>query len=93
MPAPAPGKLSGWLDVGIDGSITIPAHLLAAAGLTPGEQLHVRMDDDGIVLLSELAALKRAQKIAAPFKRPGVSMVDEFIADKRAEAQREMDGL
>jgi hypothetical protein len=39
--------------------------------------------------VSPRAALRRAQQIAARYKRKGVSEVDEFIRDKRAEAARE----
>ena len=33
---------------------------------------------------------KRAQGIARKYARPGVSVVDEFLAEKRVEAEREI---
>jgi hypothetical protein len=86
--APSPPKSYDWVALGEDGSLTIPHEMLAQAGLRPAS-VHVRLTDDGIEVLSQEAALRRAQAIAAPYKRPGVSEVDEFIADRRREAERE----
>jgi len=77
-----------WVELGADGGLTIPAHLLTQSGLEPA-RVHVRLTEDGIEVLSQAAALKRAQAIMAPYKRPGVSEVDEFIAERRREAERE----
>jgi len=77
-----------WVELGADGSLMIPAELLAKAGLKPA-RVHVRLTEDGIEVLSQMAALRRAQAIMAPYKRPGVSEVDEFIAERHREAERE----
>jgi hypothetical protein len=77
-----------WVELGADGSLTIPAALLAAAGLKPA-RVHVRLTEDGIEVFSQMAALRRAQAIMAPYKRPGISEVDEFIAERHREAERE----
>ncbi|WP_374623221.1 hypothetical protein [Devosia sp.] len=77
-----------WVQLGEDGSLTIPAVLLKQAGLGPA-RVHVRLTDDGIEILSQTAALRRAQAMLEPYKRPGVSEVDEFIAERRREAERE----
>lgn len=80
-----------WVDMDASGTLVVPAELLAAAGLGPGA-VHVRLTDDGIEVLSQKAALARSQAIAAPYRRPGVSEVDELIAERRQEAQRENAG-
>jgi hypothetical protein len=82
------GGSSAWVDLGGDGSLKIPAELLARAGIGPG-QVQVRLTDDGVELFSRQAALARLQSLAAPYKRPGVSEVDAFIAERRQEAGRE----
>jgi hypothetical protein len=87
-PAASP-KPYAWVELKADGSLTIPAELLAAAGIAPGLPVHVRLTGDGIEVFSQHAALARAQAIAAPYRRPGVSEVDEFIAERRREAARE----
>jgi len=81
-----------WVRLGDDGTLNIPAALLAAAGVAPGRDVHVRLTSDGIEILSQEAALRRAQVLLAPYKRPGVSEVDEFIAERRREAAREDHG-
>jgi len=35
------------------------------------------------------AAIRRAQALMKPYKRPGHSLVDELIAERRVEAERE----
>jgi hypothetical protein len=87
-PAASP-KPYAWVELNADGSLTIPAELLTAAGIEPGLPVHVRRIDDGIEVFSQQAALARAQAIAAPYRRQGVSEVDEFIAERRREAARE----
>jgi hypothetical protein len=77
-----------WVELDADGSLTIPPELLAAAGIPPG-LVHVRRTDDGLELFSRQAALVRLQAMAAPYKRAGVSEVDEFIAERHREAERE----
>lgn len=77
-----------WVDMDAAGKLIVPAELLAAAGLRPGA-VHVRLTDDGIEVLSQEAALARAQALAAPYRRPGLSEVDDFIAERRQEAARE----
>lgn len=86
-PVKTPARFA-WVDLDASGKLVVPTELLAVAGLGPGA-VHVRLTNDGIEVLSQKAALARAQAIAAPFRRPGVSEVDELIAERRREAQRE----
>jgi hypothetical protein len=73
-----------------DGSLLLPASLVAAAGLSAGTELTARVLDDGHVeLISPEAGLKRARAILRKYVPPGVSLVDEFIEEKRREVARE----
>jgi hypothetical protein len=86
-----PGKphpAFAWVELCADGSLTVPSELLAGADIQPG-LVQVRPTKDGLELFSRQAALARLQAMAAPFKRPGASEVDEFIAERRREAERE----
>lgn len=83
-----PALSSAWVDLGADGSLTIPAALLSQAGIEPGP-VHVRLTNDGIEFFSRKSALARLRALAAPLKRAGISEVDEFIADRRREAAHE----
>jgi AbrB family looped-hinge helix DNA binding protein len=71
------------------GRIVIPAELRSRHGIAIGDALVWMEDEQGLRLVSPRAALRRAQQIAQRYKRKGVSEVDEFIRDKRAEAERE----
>lgn len=71
------------------GRVVIPAELRARHGIAIGDSLLWVEDEQGLRLVSPRAALRRAQQIAAKYKRAGVDEVDEFIRDKRAEAARE----
>jgi bifunctional DNA-binding transcriptional regulator/antitoxin component of YhaV-PrlF toxin-antitoxin module len=71
------------------GRVVIPAELRAKHGIAVGDSLVWVDDEQGLRLVSPQAALRRAQRIAAKYKRPGVSEVDDFIRSKRDEAARE----
>lgn len=86
-----PAPRHAWVELKPDGTLSIPAELLAAAGIGPG-LVHVRRTHDGLEFFSRQAALARLQAMAAPKKRPGISEVDAFIADRRREAAREASG-
>jgi AbrB family looped-hinge helix DNA binding protein len=75
--------------VGPDGRILIPAELRRAAGLEPGATVAVTLQGGELRLSTPSARLRRIQAIAARHVRPGVGVVDSFLADKRAEAVRE----
>jgi AbrB family looped-hinge helix DNA binding protein len=71
------------------GRVVIPAELRQRYGFRVGDTLFWRDTPDGPLLLSRSAGIRRAQAIAARHKKPGVSVVDELIAERRAEAARE----
>ena len=71
------------------GRVVIPAELRARHGIAVGDSMLWVEDEQGLRLVSPRAALRRAQQIAARYKRKGVSEVDEFLRDRRVEAARE----
>jgi AbrB family looped-hinge helix DNA binding protein len=72
-----------------NGHLTIPAHVRAQLGLVSGERLLARVRDGQLVIETLAAAVKRAQDLLAPYIAGEPSVVDELIADRRAEAERE----
>jgi hypothetical protein len=80
--------IGGWIRIDALGRAQIPAALMKAAGIGGDEQVHIRMSEDGIEILSRRAALKRAHSIARQFVPEGVSLVDELIAERRREAAK-----
>lgn len=75
--------------LGPDGRILIPAALRDAAGIERGEEVNLRVEDGRIILSSWRADIRRLQGMFAHLKKPGESVVDEFIAERHAEAARE----
>jgi AbrB family looped-hinge helix DNA binding protein len=75
--------------MGPDGRIVIPASFREALGLKEGETLLASLVGDEIHLLTVSAAVRRAQAIVRRFVPEGVSLVDELIAERRREADRE----
>ena len=71
------------------GRVVIPAELRAKHGIEIGDTVAWRDDGDGLRLVSRMAAIRRIQALAAKFKKPGVSVVDELIRERREEAARE----
>ena len=68
---------------------TLPEEALQAAGFAPGDDLRVRVAEEGLLILETPAhALKRAKSRVA-VAATGHSVVDAFLAERRAEAQSE----
>ncbi len=75
--------------LGPDGRVLIPAALREAAGIARGEEVTIRVEDGRIVIETFAAQIRRLRGMFAHLKKPGESVVDEFIAERRAEAARE----
>ena len=75
--------------LGPDGRLLIPAAIRDAAGIQRGDKVRLRVEDGRIVVSSVRADWARIQGIAAHLKKPGESVVDEFLAERRAEAAKE----
>lgn len=76
--------------LGEAGRLVIPAALRQQMGIKPGDELLLRVDEDGeLKVIGRTQAIRRIQAYAQQFKKPGESVVDEFIAEREAEARRE----
>lgn len=75
--------------LGANGRIVVPAEVREALGLSEGDRLLLRATPEGLELLTPRMALRSVQRRLAKHRKPGRSIVDEFIAEKRAEAERE----
>ena len=81
---------SGKIRVQTNGSVVIPASLLEGAGFKPGDRVLSFVKGNGeIHLLSRLSAIRRAQELVRKYVPEGVDLVDELIADRRREAEKE----
>lgn len=77
--------------MGPDGRVLIPAALRAAAGIKAGDRLTIRVVDGRVVIETQVSAIARVAGMFAHLKAPGESVVDEFLAERRAEAAHEED--
>jgi bifunctional DNA-binding transcriptional regulator/antitoxin component of YhaV-PrlF toxin-antitoxin module len=71
--------------------MVIPADIRAKSEILPGEEVIVVSDGPGeIRVMTRKAALRRAQEWVAGLAKPGQSMVDELLEDRRREAAEEL---
>ncbi len=77
------------LTVAANGRVVIPADIRAALGVKDGGKLIARIEDGRLVLETVHTALAKVQAMVRQYVPEGVSLVDELIAERRAEAQRE----
>ena len=86
---PTFGKKVGLAKLGRDGRFVIPATFRKAMGIEPGDDLILHSEDGELRVVGRRVGLERARAIVRRFVPEGVSLVDELIADRRAEAARE----
>ena len=87
--ASIPLRMKARLQVGAGGRIVIPADMRAAMGVSEGDMMLARVVDGEFRLLSQEAAIRKVQALVRQHVPEGVSLVDELIADRRAEARQE----
>jgi AbrB family looped-hinge helix DNA binding protein len=86
---PDPNGLSADLVVNQQGRVTIPAQIRREAGIEAGTPLVVYVEDGRVVIETrEQLGQRIRREIAESWSGEG-SVVDELIADRRAEAARE----
>jgi len=77
------------LTIGPDNRVELPASLLEAAGLRAGDPVIAEADAGELRLRSLDQAIAEVQAMVHRFVPDGVSLVDELIAERRREAERE----
>ena len=75
--------------VGPGGRVVIPAAFRAAAGMEEGTEVVLTLHGKEVRVITSLAAMRQAQEDVMKLVPPGVSLVDELIADRRAEERAE----
>lgn len=73
-----------------DGSLTLSAEVLRAAGFAPGAEVVISPLLGGIEILTPAAALARARELVARYVPAGSRVVDDLIAERRREATNEV---
>lgn len=77
------------LEVGTDGRLLIPAEFRDAMQVSPGDTISAWVEEGELHVVSRSVGLQKMQNIVRKHVPEGVSLVDEFIKDKRAEEAKE----
>jgi AbrB family looped-hinge helix DNA binding protein len=72
-----------------NGRVVIPASYRKALGIKAGDEVILRMEDDELRITTMKRRIERAQRRIRQYVKPGVSLADELIAERREAAKRE----
>jgi AbrB family looped-hinge helix DNA binding protein len=86
---PARETLRAWTQIGEGGRVVIPSAMRAELGLHVGDNVLMRLEDGELHILTPSQAIRKAQELLRPYLPTDRSLVDELIAERRAEAARE----
>jgi AbrB family looped-hinge helix DNA binding protein len=75
--------------IGDRGRIVLPSSIRSALGLEPGTRMLVSAEDDGSVTLRPYRAVAEKSRGSFSDLSKGGSLVDELLADRRAQAHSE----
>jgi AbrB family looped-hinge helix DNA binding protein len=75
--------------IGDRGRIVLPSSIRSALGLEPGTRMLVSAEDDGSVTLRPYRAVAEKSRGSFSDLSKGGSLVDELLAERRAQAHSE----
>ncbi len=77
------------LRVNENGRVVIPASFRKALGINPGDEVILSLEEDELRITTMKRRIERAQRRARRYVKPGVSLVDDLLAERREAAKRE----
>ena len=72
-----------------NGRVVIPASFRKALGINVGDEVVLRIEDDELRISTLKQRLERAQRLVRQHVKPGASLVDDLLAERREAARRE----
>jgi AbrB family looped-hinge helix DNA binding protein len=72
-----------------NGRVVIPASFRKRLGIRAGDEVVLRIEDDELRITTLKRNIERAQKLIRKHIKPGKSLVDELIAERRKAARNE----
>ncbi|MHB8216958.1 MAG: AbrB/MazE/SpoVT family DNA-binding domain-containing protein [Candidatus Sulfotelmatobacter sp.] len=72
-----------------NGRVVIPASYRKALGIEVGDEVVLRIEDDELRITTQQRRIQQAQRRARQRLRPGTSLVDELLAERRKAAKNE----
>jgi AbrB family looped-hinge helix DNA binding protein len=76
-------------NVNENGRVVIPASYRKVLGLNGGGQVIFSVKDDEVRIMTKRQMLERARRRIRKYVKPGTSLADELIAERREAATRE----
>lgn len=67
-----------------NGRVVIPASFRKALGIGIGDEVVLRIEDGELRITTMKRRIERAQRLVRKHVKPGVSLVDELIAERSA---------
>ncbi len=71
------------------GRVVIPVDLRKALGLDVGDEVVLRLEDGEIRIAGLCHSIKRAQQMVRHYTKPDQSLVDDLIAERARDVERE----
>jgi len=72
-----------------NGRVVIPAAFRKALGINIGDEVVLRVEGDELRITTLKQRVERAQRLVRKHVRPGTSIVDELLAERREAAKDE----
>jgi AbrB family looped-hinge helix DNA binding protein len=72
-----------------NGRVVIPAAYRKALGIKVGDEVILRMEGHELRITTMKHRIERAQRRVRKYVKPGVSLADELIAERREATKRE----
>jgi AbrB family looped-hinge helix DNA binding protein len=82
-------KLKASMRINENGRLVIPASFRKLLGIHAGDELLVQIEDDELRITTLKRNIARAQRLVRKHVKPGASLVDELIAERRESARKE----
>ena len=77
------------LKVNEQGRVVIPAEFRKTLGIHVGDSVIARVEDDELRITTVKGRIRRAQRLVRQYIKPGRSLADELVAERRREARNE----
>jgi len=72
-----------------NGRIVIPASFRKTLGIKAGDEVLLRLQDHELRITTQQRRIQQAQRRARRYVKPGTSLVDELLAERREAARNE----
>jgi AbrB family looped-hinge helix DNA binding protein len=82
-------KVKARTRVNENGRVVIPAAFRKQLGIRIGDEVVLQIEDDELRIITLKRNIERAQRLVRKHVKPGTSLVDELIAERREAARNE----